>query len=229
MYDDSPFMTFGPFGAVDYAPHNKGVTPVFFIESVIDPAASEKAGRAIYRDMERVRINIAGDQFSAAVHPVDTAIIDRFEEAYAKWKRKGHQAVNGTPLVKWPLATPSFVKEMEFLNIFSVDDLASVADVHLDRIADGRQWRDRAAAWLKSAADGAVASRYAAENARLREDVAELHKRLDGLAGDKPQKAKRKPMSPEKRAEAGARLKAGREAKKAPAYEQVRQKLVSGE
>src|ERR1700730_1495164 len=125
MYQDSAFASVNEHGGVDYAPHNKGVTPIFFIESAIDPAASEKAGRAIYRDLERVRIQIAGDQFSAAVHPVDAAIIERFEEAYAKWKRKGHVQVNGTPLARWPLATPSFIKEMEFLNIFSVDDLAS--------------------------------------------------------------------------------------------------------
>jgi hypothetical protein len=216
MFEDSAFasMSLGT-GAIDYAPHNKGVTPVFFVESVIDHAASEKAGRAIYIDMERVRINIAGDQFSSAVHPVDTAIIDRFEEAYAKWKRKGQVHVSGTPLVKWPLATPRFIKEMEYLNIFSVDDLAAVADVNLDRFEDGRQWRDKAAAWLRSAKDGALAAQMAAENHRLREQLAGLAAKVETLMGEKPAKARRKPMSPEQRVAAGARLKAGREAKKA--------------
>lgn len=242
MYEGSAFATVNDHGGVDYTPHNKGVTPIFFIESVIDPAASEKAGRAIYRDMERVRIQVAGDQFSAAVHPVDDALIERFEEAYDKWKRKGHMVVNGTPLSKWPLATPSFIKELEFMNIFSVDDLASVADVHLDRIADGRQWRDRAVAWLKSAADGAVAAQYAAENARMREDISRLSAQIESLKGQAPipplsqraiergeenrelgrqykaaSRARKqgKPMSIERRAEIGARLKAAREAKKA--------------
>lgn len=220
-YDDTSFATFGPFGQVDYVPHNKGVTPVFFLESVIDPAASEKAGRAIWVDLERVKIHVAGDQFSAPVHPVGVPIWgtdkaeDRFPEEYAKWKRKGQAQVNGTPLSKWPLATPSFIKEMEFLNIFSVDDLASVADVHLDRIADGRQWRDRAAAWLKSAADGASSAQYAAENARLREDMARLEAKLDEMTGQASTKYPRKPMSPEQRAAIGTRLKAARSAKKA--------------
>jgi hypothetical protein len=218
-------MTFASVGwdgtnNVDYTPHNKGVTPIFFIESVIDPAASEKAGRAIYRDMERVRIQVAGDQFSAAVHPVDAQLIERFEEAYAKWKRKGHQQINGTPLAKWPLATPSFIKEMEFINIFSVDDLASVADVHLDRIADGRQWRDKASAWLKTAKDGAVVAQYAAENARLRADLDRLSARVSELnrvayPTTTTHSAARKAMSAEQRAAVGARLKAARQAKKA--------------
>jgi hypothetical protein len=219
-------MTFASVGwdgtnNVDYTPHNRGVTPIFFIESVIDPAASEKAGRAIYRDMERVRIQVAGDQFSAAVHPVDAQLIDRFEEAYAKWKRKGHQQINGTPLAKWPLATPSFIKEMEFMNVYSVDDLASIADVHLDRIADGRQWRDKAAAWLKAAKDGAQTARYAAENARLRVDVAAMREQLDKLIRARPAidkavaVAAKRVMSAEQRAAVGARLKAAREAKRA--------------
>lgn len=220
-YEDSAFVTFGPFGQVDYAPHNKGITPIFFIESVIDPAASEKAGRAIYRDMERVRIQIAGDQFSAAVHPVGVAIWgtdkaeDRFPEAYERWKRKGNMVVNGTPLSKWPLATPSFIKEMEFINVFSVDDLASIADVHLDRIADGRQWRDRALAWLKSAKDGAAAAKYAAENERMREEMAELRAMVDRLQGDAPLPVTKRKISPEHRAKIAAAVKARHAAKKA--------------
>jgi hypothetical protein len=87
MYE-SAFATIDR-GGVDYAPHNKGITPVFRIATVIDPAASEKAGRAIYVDREEVTLFIAGDSLSAATHPVDAAIIERFEEAYAKWKRKG--------------------------------------------------------------------------------------------------------------------------------------------
>jgi hypothetical protein len=193
MYQQDAFASVNEWGGVDYAPHNKGVTPVFFVESVIDPGASEKAGRAIYQDMERVRIHVAGDALSVAVHPVNEAIKARFEEAYSKWKSKGRALVNGTPLAKWPLATPSFIKEMEFLNILSVDDLASVADVHLDRIADGRAWRDRAAAWLKSAADGAAAARYAAENHRLREDLKALSARLAQLEKAKPAAKARPP------------------------------------
>jgi hypothetical protein len=205
MYQDA-FASVNEHGGVDYTPHNKGVTPTFFVESVIDPAASEKAGRAIYRDMERVRIHVAGDSLSVAVHPIDDAIIARFEEAYERWKRKGRVLINGTPLAKWPLATPSFIKEMEFLNILSVDDLASVADVNLDRIADGRQWRDRAAAWLKSAKDGAVAAQYAAENARLKEDVAALSARLANLekANATDMASKEPGPAPRKRAESNA-------------------------
>jgi hypothetical protein len=189
MYEGSAFATVNDRGGVDYAPHNHGITPVFRIATIIDPAASEKAGRAIHVAREEVTLYIAGDQLSAATHPADVPVWgtvtpkQRFEEAYEKWKGKGQRFISGTPLDKWPLATPIFIKEMEFLNIYSVDDLAGVADVHLDRIADGRQWRDKAAAWLKSAKDGAAAAQYAAENARLREEMAALSAKVERLSG----------------------------------------------
>jgi hypothetical protein len=215
MYEQDAFAATNAFGGIDYAPHNRGVTPTFFVESVIDPAASELAGRAIYRDMERVRINVAGDSLSVAVHPVDEAQIARFEESYARWKGKQRAKIAGTPLAKWPLATPSFVKEMEFLNILSVDDLATVADVHLDRIADGRAWRDRAAAWLKSAKDGAEAARYAAENHRLRDSLAGLEKRLADLEGGKAAGPPPRARSAKSRASANLRRRLARAEKKA--------------
>lgn len=186
MFQDDAFASihFDGWGTrINYADQNRGITPVFRIASIPHPAESEKAGRAIYFDREEYSLFVAGDALSCATGIVDQAIIERFQEAYDKWKRKGAAPINGTPLNRWPLATPSFIKEMEFLNIFSVDDLASVADVHLDRIADGRQWRDRAAAWLKSAKDGAAAAQYAAENARMREEMAELRNMIVTLTG----------------------------------------------
>jgi hypothetical protein len=214
-----PFASFGP-GGIDWAPQNKGITPVFRIKDTLHPAESEKAGRAVYFDREEYSLYIAGDQQSVATGIVDDAIRERFRDAYDKWKRGGdHTHINGTPLSRWPLATPSFIKEMEYMNIYSVDDLAAVADVHLDRIADGRAWRDRAAAWLKSANDGAAASKYAAENARMRDELSELRGMIASITGGKsvPLKARsaKRTMSDEQRAIRSERAKAMWAARKA--------------
>src|SRR6267154_5920257 len=100
---DSTFAAINEFGQVDFAPHNKGITPVFFIEPILDPAASEREGHTVYRDMERVRIYIAGDSLSAATHPVDAGIRARFRDQYEAWKRKKSGShINGMPLSKWP-------------------------------------------------------------------------------------------------------------------------------
>jgi hypothetical protein len=179
----STFASINEFGGVDFAPHNKGVTPIFFIEAVQDFAASEREGRAVYVDKERVRIHVVGDQTAAAA-PVDAAVIARFRDQYEAWKRKETGShIKGTPLKKWPMSTPAMIRELESWNVFSVEDLAAISDGNVQNITDGRAMRDRAAAWLKSAADGAAVMKYAAEVNRLRDEVAELKKVIIKLGG----------------------------------------------
>jgi len=74
----------------------------------------------------------------------------------------------------WPPATPVQIKELEAIHVYSVEDLASIADVHLNRIPDGRMWRDKAAAWLKVAGDSAAALKLQAVNDDLQAQINEL-------------------------------------------------------
>lgn len=168
----STFAAINEFGQVDYAPHNKGVTPVFSIQSIQDFAASEREGHTVYRDIETVLLYVVGDSGTAASHPVDAGIIARFRDQYEAWKR--HETgshIKGVPLFKWPMASPSMIRELESVNVFSVEDLAAVSDGNVQNFTNGRALREMAIAWLKSATDGAAAMKYAAENERLRDDL----------------------------------------------------------
>jgi hypothetical protein len=181
---DSTFASINEFGGVDYAPHNKGVTPIFFVEAILDEGATEREGRTVYVDKERVRIHIVGDS-TAATHPVDAGIIARFRDQYEAWKRKQTGShINGMPLSKWPISTPGMVRELESLNILSVEDLAAVSDGNIQNLTNGRAMREKAIAWLKSSTDGAAVMKYAAEANRLREEVAELRKMISSLGGN---------------------------------------------
>src|SRR6266576_210708 len=167
------------FNSVDWVSMNKGVTPVFTILPFYDEKASEEQKRAVYRNTEVVLLYIAGDQFSVHSTIVDESIKRRFPDQYANWKRTNEgRTITGTPLRMWPMATPAFIKEMEALNVHSVDDLANIADVHLGNMPDGRVWRDRAAAWLANARDTAAHDKFAAENDRLRERLEDLEAKL---------------------------------------------------
>jgi len=209
------------FNSVDWAAMNKGITPVFTIIPIEDEKSSIEQQRAVYRDTEVVLLYIAGDQFSVHSAPVDEAIKRRFPDQYANWKRTNEgRTITGTPLKFWPMATPAFIKEMESINVFSVDDLANIADVHVGNMPDGRVWRDRAAAWLANASDTAATSRFAAENDRLRERLEALEDKLRAqiqrefkeelTAADGKTYRKRGPrsMSPEKREQARQRMQA---------------------
>jgi hypothetical protein len=179
----SAFATVG-MDRTSYADMNKGIQPLFFIEELPDDAATEKAGTLKMAAHERVRLFTAGDMNSCPVHPVTPAIIERFHEAYAKWKAtRSNDHIDGTPLAAWPLAGRGFVMELGALHIRSVEDLAGVADVNIAKISDGRIWREKAKAWLASNKDSAAAARFAAEAERLRDDNADLQRQLAELAG----------------------------------------------
>lgn len=178
----SPFANINGMG-VDYEAMNKGVTPVFFIEPVQDAKATEEAGAPRFIEQERVRIIVAGDMLNQAVSPVTPEIQERFSDAYNRWK-KGRQEnhIDGTPLRAWPLASAAQIMEWAAVNILSVEHLAAVSDTNINRLADGRIWREKAIAWLASAKDGAAASKFAAENERLRDDLAELRRTVETLS-----------------------------------------------
>lgn len=179
----SPFATVGDFGRVDYTEMNKGVQPQFFVEPVYDAQASERDGCPRYREEERVRIIVAGDQFNIATHPVDDKIKERFPEHYSRWKAtREERHIDGTPLRQWPLLSPVQIAEFEAANIFSVEMLAGLADTNVNKIHEGRQWREKAKAWLEQAKDSSTATRLAAENQRLGDKIAELEARLNDIA-----------------------------------------------
>jgi len=167
-----PFASVNEYGGVDFSAMNKGVTPVFFTVPVPDPAATEAAGAPRFREEEQVRILVAGDMLNQMVSPVTEELKQRFSEQYERWRaNKKDRHIDGTPLTAWPLLTPVQVKEFEALNIFSVEQLAAVADSNINRLNDGRVWRTKAEAFLAVSKDSAVATKYAAENERLRGDM----------------------------------------------------------
>ncbi|TIS06254.1 MAG: hypothetical protein E5X10_26825, partial [Mesorhizobium sp.] len=129
---DTPFANIG--GEVDYELMNKGITPIFFIQPVHDQAASDKEGAPRYKDMEHVRLMVAGDPFNVPVLPVDEAIKQRFAVQYERWKaQRANNHVDGTPLRDWPLLTPAQIAEFNALNIFSVQQLSEVADTYVNK------------------------------------------------------------------------------------------------
>ena len=174
-----PFASINEYGTVNYADMNRGVTPIFFNQLVPHPALTEESGRPRWVNEERVRILVAGDTLNSGVYPVTEEYKQRFADAYAKFKEGAKERhIEGTPLSQWPMMTPLMIKELEALNIFSVEDLSNLADGNVTRHPDGRMWRERAKAYLAHAKDSAAATKYAAENERQREKMEEMQKQM---------------------------------------------------
>ena len=185
MYDDyapsSHNLTLGLDGSSHTAAMNVGITPVFFLEPIVNPKKTAEAGRPICDDMERVRLFVAGDPYNQVVHPVDHAMRERFPEAYRAFKEKREMHIEGTPIRQWALCTPANIAEFEAIKIFSVEGLAQIPDSTLQRVMGLREWREKAKAWLATAKDGAAAVKYAEENVRLNDEIGELKRQLAEL------------------------------------------------
>lgn len=155
----------------------------FFIDAVHLKFQSEQEGRPIFEDREFVRIFIPGDAHTDLVKRVTDVERDRFPEAYAAFKRGlSDEQVSGTPLSLLPWLLPSQVKQMQALNIRTVEHLASLSDTNLQAVGIGaRELKAKAAAYLDAAAGGAEAAKNAAriesleaENEALKQQVKEL-------------------------------------------------------
>lgn len=179
---------------VDWAQHNKGVTPCFFLDKATRKNAD---GTETELEVECVSIVVAGDDLTEASQPVDDQIRERFAPQYEAWKT-GTEMLAGTDIASWKLITARQAAFLQTLNIFTVEALSELSDYNVTNVHDGRVLRDKATRWLKTA----TAANIADENAKLKADVAAMKAELAAL------KPKRPKMSQAARAKLSATRKA---------------------
>lgn len=194
----SPFADVTGTG-IDYAQMNKGITPVFFIEPVPDQKATDEAGAVRMYEQEMVRIHVAGDMLNVHCSPVLDEHKERFAVQYEAWKTKRQgRHIDGTPLKNWPMITALRIAEFEAMGIFSVENLRDTSDNNIQKLADGRIWREKAKGWLESAEKNGASAKFAAENERLRNDMEEMRRQIAELSAQIEKPEKRGPGRPRK-------------------------------
>ena len=167
---------------------NKGEIPKLYFdiqeEAVYDEALSQRDGCARYVNKVFLvwtkigAINPISNRAEIEPKNIAAKSVHIWEHAggrkfYERWRNgESGQHVNGTPLKAWPLITPAQVKELEHINVRSVEDLAGMEDMNLDRAGMGvRSLRDKAQAWLKEAANKGVLTE---ENAALNREMKDI-------------------------------------------------------
>lgn len=148
--------------------------PEFYMRAVQNNFRSEREGRAVFDNLEYVKIITPGDKRSIP----DVAVKDehraRWPRQYAAFKEGLTEVADGTPLESWPpiSANPALIAELKAANIRTVEALAGLSDALLVAVGmGGREWRGKAQTWLRQAADGAP---LAEAQARLEAQAAEL-------------------------------------------------------
>lgn len=164
----------------------------FFRKPVLQPGLSREEGRAIYKEVDYIRILTPGDKLSIIERPVDEIDSRRFAARYEKWKAGAGNVIEGTPLSSLPNMTPSKVEEYKFFNIHTVEALAHASDSVGQKFFGFNDDKRRANAFLELAKGNAPLEKMNEELKTRDVKIEELQSQLEALTkmmGGKKKKA----------------------------------------
>lgn len=175
----------GDVRAVAYG-NDAGVFVEFRMEQVYQEFKSLAEGHPIYEAVPFIRIYVPGDKTKVVDRPVKLeqsgdvpSDPQRFPMQWQAFKSGVQATAAGKPLAEWPLMTTSQVKELNAINIYTVEALAEVSDAALDGLGHGgRSLRDQAKAHVEQMKDGAATAKLVAANADLQRQIDELRASL---------------------------------------------------
>ena len=141
--------------------------------------------------MPFVRIIVPGDTNNIIERVADETDKHRFPNAWAKYQNSEAKANEGTPLEEWPQITLSLLKECEYFEIHTVEALSNISDAHVAKLGMGfGDLRTKAKAWLEAAAGTAQITAPAAENAQLKQMLADLQAQINDISEVKTRRKK---------------------------------------
>lgn len=158
----------------------------FMTEAIEFKAESEKAGRPIFRDVAFVRIIVPGDVNNIIERKATKEDELKFPRAWARYKAEQAEAMDGMPLEQWPQITRSLLKELKYFEVHTVEQLAGLSDNQVSKLGMGFvDYRNKAKAYLAAAAGTADVTAQAAENERLKSQMADLQAQIIALGSEK--------------------------------------------
>lgn len=161
----------------------------FYMGSVEDVNQSAAAGHPVHVERPFVRIHIPGDQHNVIDQVAKPYYQQRFKDEWDRFNQNQTQNEIGWPLKTWPLVNVAQVKNLEFLNVHTVEQLANLTDLQCQKVGMGSMdLRAKAQAAIAAAKDGAATAAQAAENKRLSDELEALKNQMAAFSQlqDKP-------------------------------------------
>jgi len=152
----------------------KGNFARFYIYPEKDEVASAEAGRPIYKDVEYIEIMSGGSRNNIVVRAALEMDKARFREQYRRFKESGVDTPSGTLLREIPWLGASNIKELEYMNVRTLEQLAELNDGVCTQNPGFFELKRKAVLWLEK-------SEAAAPFTKLEQENAALRARLDSL------------------------------------------------
>ena len=178
--------------------HDDKLFVTFFKHPRKDEKRTLKEGRPMYNDEDYVRIMVPGDKDSIVIRPARDMDKERFAKQFAAYEKGEGEAHSGTPLKAWPMVTRGQVEELKFFGVHTVEALADLADIHVQKFMGVGTLKDQAKAFIQNAKEAAPLVQLNAaidqkdsEIAALMEAVDDLKTIVTELKADKPARKKK--------------------------------------
>lgn len=129
-----------------------GVFPIFHHEIRRDHAASENAGKAIYEAVPYVEIVCPGNDKEQINRRVKETDKERWPDQWRAFE-EGRKApeFDGMPITEWPQADRHLARTLKESNVFTVEQLANVADIDIQMLGPGMMnLKNLAIKWVKN-------------------------------------------------------------------------------
>lgn len=160
----------------------------FFKKSVHNPAKSLEQSVPVFEPVDFVHIQTPGER-DFIERPARNDDVQRWPAAWQKFKAGGDETPEGTPLAILFPQNPEIISTLNYLKIFTVQQMANLTAEAMGRIGMGAQeWVTKAKAFLSSTKDSeafnkikALQEKTETENAVLRAEVKELSDRVKAL------------------------------------------------
>jgi hypothetical protein len=178
----------------------KNTTMVYFYDrEVKNEHKTLEAGRPIFDSVVFIKKVPPGDKLVEVDRKAYQEDKLRYPQAWEAYQKKQANPITGTPLEAWPLLARNQVAEFKAMNIFSVDQLASLPDAYGSKIMGFQGIKQKAQAFLKAASDSAGVEKM---EAQLKERDELIRRQGEALQQMQAQiaelAAKRKPGRPKK-------------------------------
>lgn len=172
----------GQYSRTNLAQTPGSVYPRFYLDTVEDVAASQNAGRPIFRDEERVEIFIPGNALSKVIERVNESHKERWPKEYEAFRTGVELSPDGTPLEEWPILKRSQIMELKALGFRTVEHVRDMNENAVQRIGmGGRRLKEAAAGFLEDADRVANENRLATENEQKDQRIAALERQVQEL------------------------------------------------
>ncbi len=171
---------------------NEGRSPdgniiIFHMRKIKNNFLSKTNDELHYEQVPYMKIISPGQRYSTVDRKVRAIDKQDYKEQWQAFEKKQELRTKGSPLSEWSGVEEEMIRELEHMNVFTVQDLANVSDANLTNIGPG-------AGKLREAAKLYVAGEGEKDNIikTLMKKIEDLKKDADGEAnlgivqGDNP-------------------------------------------